>query len=124
MAKVLVVDDNPADMLNLRGMLERAGHQVITASSGSEAVETVRTQALQAVFMDVVMENMDGYRATREIMEQTPDKAPPIIMVTSKNQKADKVWAQLQGAKGYVVKPYTQEQILEALSQALNSAAG
>ena len=119
MAKILIADDSNAAANQLRSILEKAGHQVIRASSGQQAVEMSRTETPAAVFMDVVMENMDGFRATREILEHATTKDLPIIMVTSKKQKADKVWAQLQGAKGYITKPYTDQQILDELNKVL-----
>ena len=119
MSKLLVVDDSPTDRNYLADMLGKAGHQVIRASSGNEALERCRTEKPDLIFMDVVMENMDGYNATREILEQDETRDTPVVMVTSKNQKADKVWAQMQGAKGYVVKPFTEEDILEQLRNLL-----
>lgn len=119
MAKLLVIDDSTADSDNLKKVLQNAGHQVIVANSGQEGIEASQKADFDAIFMDVVMDNIDGYRATREILENDKTKHIPIIMVTSKKQKADKVWAQLQGAKGYVTKPYADQAILDELSKVL-----
>jgi twitching motility two-component system response regulator PilH len=115
MSKILVVDDSPTELNHLSDILTKAGHHVVRGISGREALEISRRELPQLIFMDVVMEDMDGFNATREILEQEATKHIPIVMVTSKNQKADKVWAQMQGAKGYLVKPYTAEQVLEQL---------
>lgn len=67
------------------------------------------------IFLDVNMPVMDGFAAMREIRKDAAGKTIPIVLVTSKNQKADKMWAQMQGATGHVGKPYTAEQILDHL---------
>lgn len=119
MSKLLIVDDSPTDQNFLADILGRSGHTVIRASSGLEAIERSLAERPDLIFMDVVMEDMDGYNATREILEREETKQIPVVMVTSKNQKADKVWAQMQGAKGYIVKPYTEEEVLEQLRSLL-----
>lgn len=119
MSKVLVVDDSPVELARMTEILTRAGHHVVTATSGREALSKSRSERPGLIFMDVVMEDMDGFSATREILEQEETANIPVVMVTSKNQKADKVWAQLQGAKGFLTKPYTEDQILEQLKQHL-----
>lgn len=119
MSKLLVVDDSPTERNYLADILGRAGHRVVTAGSGREAIEHSLSDKPDLIFMDVVMEEMDGYNATREILENEQTRDIPVVMVTSKNQKADRVWAQMQGAKGYIVKPYTEEQVLEQLRELL-----
>lgn len=119
MSKLLVVDDSPTDQNYLADILGRAGHNVVRASSGREAIERSLSEKPDLIFMDVVMEDMDGYNATRDILEREETRNIPVVMVTSKNQKADKVWAQMQGAKGYVVKPYTEAEVLEQLKTLL-----
>ena len=63
------------------------------------------------------MEGEDGYDACRAIKANKETKRIPVVFVTSKYQKADRVWAELQGAKGFITKPYKPEQILEAIDQ-------
>jgi twitching motility two-component system response regulator PilH len=113
--KMLVVDDSAADADYLRGILSQAGHQVITVSSGAEAVDITQREKPDAVFMDVIMENVDGFRATRELAENAETHDIPVVLVTSKNQRADRVWGKLQGAKGYISKPYRPEDVQEQL---------
>jgi twitching motility two-component system response regulator PilH len=114
-SKVLVVDDSPAELQNLKSILTDAGCVVSTASSGSEAVKKAAAEKPNVIFMDVIMPEMDGFAATRELSNNAATKAIPVVFVTSKAQKADKVWAQMQGGKGYVTKPYTADQIVEQL---------
>jgi twitching motility two-component system response regulator PilH len=114
-SKVLVVDDSPAELKNLTAILSDAGCVVTTASTGTEAVKKALSEKPSVIFMDVIMPDMDGFAATRELSNNAATKSIPVVFVTSKGQKADKVWAQMQGGKGYVTKPYTADQIVEQL---------
>lgn len=109
--KILVADDSPTDLLNLQKILIEAGYVVLTASSGREAIDKAITDEPDMIFLDIVMADLDGYRACREISKERRDT--PIVFVSSKNQRADKIWAKAQGGKGFVSKPYTSQQIIE-----------
>lgn len=113
--KVLVVDDSAADLANIKGVLSEAGCIVVTASSGAEAIAKAKAEKPEIIFLDVVMPDMDGYEACRELSKDGNTKAIPVVFVTSKGQKTDKVWGELQGAKGHVSKPYTADQIIDQL---------
>jgi twitching motility two-component system response regulator PilH len=113
--KVLVVDDSPAEMNNMKNILADVGCVVITASNGKEAVAKAKAEKPSVVFLDIVMPDMDGYEACRLLAEDPATKSIPVVFVSSKGQKADQVWGQLQGAKGYVVKPYKPEQVIDQL---------
>jgi len=113
--KVLVVDDSPADMNNIRQILGEAGCIVYTASNGKEAVAKARAEKPNAIFLDIVMPDMDGYEACRQLNQDPSTKDIPVIFVSSKGQKADQVWGQMQGARGYVVKPYKPEELIDQL---------
>jgi twitching motility two-component system response regulator PilH len=123
MAKLLVVDDSAPEREHLRDLLVKAGHTVVTAVSGREAVTLAASERPALIFMDIVMNDVDGFQATRALREDTATDRIPVVVVSSKNQKADKLWAQLQGAKGYVVKPYSAEDILKQVAQ-FTGAAG
>jgi twitching motility two-component system response regulator PilH len=114
--KVLIVDDARPDLMNLEKIVSAAGYATITATNGLEAVEISKAQLPDVILMDVNMDQMDGFAATRAIGGDAATKAIPVVLVTSKNQKADRVWAQMLGVKGYVTKPYTPDQILSAIT--------
>ena len=113
--KALVVDDSAADLANIKNILSDAGCMVVTASNGKEAVEKAKSEKPNVIFLDVVMPDMDGYETCRLLSADASTKEIPVIFVTSKGQKADKVWGELQGAKGHVAKPYTADQIVDQL---------
>jgi twitching motility two-component system response regulator PilH len=113
--KVLCVDDSAADLLNIEKIVANFGVFVSTARNGKEAVAKVLSEKPDLVFLDVNMPEMDGFAALREIRKVAEFKTLPVVLVTSKNQKADKMWAQVQGASGYVTKPYTDQEIVAQL---------
>lgn len=113
--KVLVCDDSPADLANIKSILSDAGCVVVTATSGVEALAKAKAEQPSVIFLDIVMSDMDGYEACRLIGEDPATKAIPVIFVSVKGQKADKVWGQMQGAKGHVVKPYNADTIIDQL---------
>lgn len=114
--KVLLVDDSPTDLANIRSIVRDAGYSVVTATSGNEAVKLANSEMPDLIFMDIVMEGADGYDACREIAQNSKTRNIPVVFVTSKNQKADRVWAELQGGKAFITKPYKPEQILDQIS--------
>jgi twitching motility two-component system response regulator PilH len=114
--KVLIVDDARPDLMNLERIVSAAGYTTLTATNGLQAVEISKTALPDIILMDVNMDQMDGFAATRAIGGDAATKAIPVVLVTSKNQKADRVWAQMLGVKGYVTKPYTPDQILGAIA--------
>ncbi len=115
--KILVVDDSTVDRINLQQIVSEAGYAVIQASSGIEAIEKAKAEMPDLIFMDVIMQQMDGYQACREINHNESTKDIPTIFVTSKGQKADRLWAEMQGAKSFVQKPYTPDKIIEEINK-------
>ncbi len=115
-SRVLVVDDSAVELQNLKSIVEEGGYQVVTASNGSEAMEKAKTFRPDVILMDVVMDGVDGFEACRKISTDDSTNSIPIYFVTSKNQKADRVWGELQGGKGMISKPYTPDQILSTIS--------
>lgn len=115
MKKVLVVDDATVDLRNLEKIVSGSGAVVLTASSGEEALLKAREHQPALILMDVNMPGLDGFSTARQLANNTLTKNIPVVFVTSKNQKADRVFAQMLGAKGYVTKPYRSEDILTHL---------
>ena len=113
--KVLVVDDSDTELSNIKSIVGGTGCIVLSASSGLEAVEIAKREQPDIIFMDIIMPDMDGYEATRKLNNDPNTRDIPIVFVSSKNQKADKLWAQMQGGKGYVTKPYTADKIINQL---------
>lgn len=113
--KVLCVDDSSPDLINLEKIILSAGLIAITANSGKEALLKAKNDKPDLILMDVNMPDLDGYAVMRELKKDADIKKIPVVLITSKSQKADKMWAQMQGASGYVTKPYSADQILEQI---------
>jgi twitching motility two-component system response regulator PilH len=113
--KILVVDDSAVDLKNLEQIVNAGGYQAITAASGKEAVAKAKSEQPDAVLLDVIMDGMNGFQACRTITGDPATKHIPVILVSSKGEKTDKIWGAEQGAKAYVTKPFTAEQILAEL---------
>ena len=114
--KILIVDDAQTDRSNLEKIVSEAGHMTLLAESGLQAIERALRDKPDLILMDVNMPDMDGFAATRKLKADEATKHIPIVFVSSKDQKADKAWGQMLGAKGYVTKPYNREQILAQLN--------
>ncbi len=116
MKKVLICDDSETDLLNLAGILQTAGCQVLKTNDSSQMISLVEDNQPDLVFLDIVMPEKDGYAICRELTNNEKTSAVPIIFVSSKGKKADRMWAQMQGAKSLVQKPYSENDILEQLA--------
>nr|MBS0021524.1 response regulator [Gammaproteobacteria bacterium] len=110
--KVLVCDDSATDVTNIKGILEDVGCTVITAFNGAEALRMAKVEKPDMIFLDIIMPEMDGYEACRSLANDPATKHIPVVFVTTKNQKADRLWAQMQGGKDFISKPFVAEQIV------------
>lgn len=119
MPKILVVDDSPTEIFQFKEMLENLGHEVITAENGRDGVTMAISEQPDVVLMDIVMPDMNGFQATRQIARAEETKHIPVIIVSSKNQETDKVWGRRQGAKGYITKPVVQADLVSAMKDCL-----
>jgi twitching motility two-component system response regulator PilH len=113
--KVLVVDDSPTDLTHIQSIVADVGCMVLTASSGQEALDKARTDKPDLIFLDIIMPDHDGFGTCRKLTSDSDTKGIPVVFVTSKNQKADRLWAQMQGAKGYITKPYAADTIIDQI---------
>lgn len=109
---ILIVEDSQVDRTRLEKLLSSNGFQVSLAENGEQAIASVKRAKPDAILMDVNMPGMDGFAATRALRGDTDTKDIPVVLVTAKDQKADKAWGQMLGAKGYITKPFTDDQIL------------
>ena len=121
MAKILIVDDSPTEVHVIQTILQKNGHEVVVAATGEEGVVTAKDEMPDLVLMDVVMPGINGFQATRQLSQQTETANIPVIIVTTKDQETDKVWAMRQGAKDYIVKPVKEKVLIEHVNMVLSS---
>ena len=99
----------------LEEIVSAAGYEVITATSGREAVDKARQEKPSMIFLDIVMDDLDGYGACREITAQQETRDIPVVFVSTKNNRADRLWAEKQGARALLSKPIDSEEIVSNL---------
>jgi CheY-like chemotaxis protein len=118
---VLVVDDDVRNIFALSSVLERRGMQVLTASTGREAIVTLEsTPEVAIVLMDIMMPEMDGYETMRAIRNNAAFRRLPIVSLTAKAMKGDREKCLEAGASDYLAKPVNTEQLLSTLRQWLH----
>jgi twitching motility two-component system response regulator PilH len=119
MSKVLIVDDSPTQLYQLRQIVERGGHQIVTAESGEQALELANFEHPNVILMDIVMPGMSGYQAKRQLGREESTRHIPVIFVSSKDGEADRAWGLRQGVTEYVTKPVNPDLLLTAISEAM-----
>ena len=112
MARVLIVDDSPSQLMGMRRIVEKLGHEILTAEDGAQGVEVAKREIPDLILMDVVMPNLNGFQATRSISKEPTTAHIPVILVTTKDQETDKVWGMRQGARDYITKPVNPGELL------------
>ncbi len=113
---VLLVDDDPRNIFALSSALERRGMNVLTATTGAEAIALIEeTPALAIVLMDIMMPEMDGYQTIEKIRKDKAYRRLPIVALTAKAMKGDREKCLQAGASDYLAKPVNTEQLLSAL---------
>ena len=122
MAKILIVDDSPSQLLGIQRIVEKLGHESITAEDGAAGVEVAKRELPDMVLMDVVMPNLNGFQATRQLSREGSTRDIPVILVTTKDQDTDRMWGLRQGAKAYITKPFSETELSELIAQYLGGA--
>ncbi len=113
---ILVVDDSETDRQHLTEMLSKSGFQVFGADSAADGLAKARQLKPDLVVMDVVMPGQNGFQATRALTRDEATKHIPVIICSSKGQETDRVWGLRQGARDYVVKPVSKDDLLAKIS--------
>ena len=119
MARILIVDDSPSQLLGLKRIVEKLGHETLTAEDGAAGVEVAKRELPDLILMDVVMPNLNGFQATRTISKDPTTSHIPVVLVTTKDQETDKVWGKRQGAKDYLTKPVDEDTLIKTLNNVL-----
>ena len=113
--KILIVDDSKTELHHLSEMLGKKGYSVRTAENGEEAMRRLADDKPDLILMDVVMPGQNGFQLTRAITRDPRWSDVPVIMCTSKNQETDKVWGMRQGARDYIVKPVSADELFSKI---------
>lgn len=119
MAKILVVDDSPSEMAKFREILSRNQYEIIEASTGEDGIQKAIDMQPDVILMDIVMPEMNGFQATRQITRNPLTSHIPVVIVSTKSQETDRVWGKRQGAKDYMTKPVNEEELIRVIRTVL-----
>lgn len=119
MARVLVVEDNPANLKLVAVLLERAGHEVLVAVDAESAVSLAHEHVPDLVLMDVQLPGMDGLAATSLLKSDPVTAAIPIIALTAMAMKDDQARARSAGCDGWIAKPLRYRELYAAIDRLL-----
>jgi two-component system, OmpR family, alkaline phosphatase synthesis response regulator PhoP len=123
MAKVLIVEDMESVVTLLRMLLEREGFEVTTAQDGLEALEAVRREKPDLVLLDLILPGLDGLEVCRRIRHDPITAHLPIIILSGKEEEADKVIGLEIGADDYITKPFQANELIARVKSRLRRSA-
>ena len=121
MAKVLVVEDNPANMKLAVLLLETAGHAVITAKDAEAGLILARDGQPDLILMDIQLPDMDGLEATALLKGAEVTRAIPVIALTALVMKGDEERIRAAGCDGYIAKPLSYREFLATIAERLGT---
>jgi DNA-binding response OmpR family regulator len=110
--KVLIVDDEPNILLSVEFLMQREGHEVITARDGQEAVELLAAAKPDLMILDVMMPRKNGFEVCNEVRADPAFADMPILMLTAKGREAEIKKGESLGADAYITKPFSTHELV------------
>ncbi len=117
--KILVVDDSPTERRIVAASLQSRGYTVVTAADGDEALEKAGSEHPRLIVLDVVMPRKNGFQVCRQLKQAEATRDIKILILSNKGEENDRYWGLKQGADGYMVKPFSDQEFLAAVGQML-----
>ena len=115
--KVLVIDDSNTIRRSAEIFLKQGGYQVLLAEDGFDALSKVNDHEPDLIFCDILMPRLDGYQTCAIIKRNVKFANVPVIMLSSKDGLFDKARGRMVGSQDYLTKPFTKDQLLQAVEQ-------
>jgi twitching motility two-component system response regulator PilG len=122
--KVLVIDDSNTIRRSAEIFLKQAGHEVLLAEDGFDALAKVNDYQPHLIFCDILMPRLDGYQTCAIIKRNAKFAAVPVIMLSSKDGVFDKARGRMVGSQDYLTKPFSKDQLLQVVKQHANQQLG
>lgn len=110
--RILIVDDEDANIAMLKALLEPEGYSLIQAKNGEEALAQLSVYELDLVLLDVVMQGMSGFSVLNEIRKDEKNRAIPVILITGLTDREDKLKGLAAGADDYIARPFDSAELL------------
>jgi twitching motility two-component system response regulator PilG len=120
--KVLVIDDSNTIRRSAEIFLKQGGHEVLLAEDGFDALSKIHDYQPHVIFCDILMPRLDGYQTCAIIKRNPRFVGTPVVMLSSKDGVFDKARGRMVGSQDYLTKPFTKDQLLQAVSQYRDSA--
>jgi len=115
--KVLVIDDSNTIRRSAEIFLKQGGYEVVLAEDGFDALSKVNDHDPDVIFCDILMPRLDGYQTCAIIKRNPRFTTTPVIMLSSKDGLFDKARGRMVGSQDYLTKPFTKDQLLQAVAQ-------
>ena len=115
--KVLVIDDSNTIRRSAEIFLKQGGHEVLLAEDGFDALSKVNDHRPDLIFCDILMPRLDGYQTCAIIKRNAHFSTVPVVMLSSKDGVFDKARGRMVGSQEYLTKPFTKDQLLQAVEQ-------
>jgi len=109
--RILVVDDVPANIALLKSLLVRAGHEVLVASNGEDALQLITRECPDLVLMDVLMPRMNGFEVCQEVKRHAATRLIPVVLITALNDVEDRIKGIKAGADEFLSKPFNVHEL-------------
>jgi CheY-like chemotaxis protein len=119
---VLIVEDDPKSMTLTNDLVRISGYSTVQATDGVQGVAQAKAAKPDLILMDIMMPRKDGYSACNDIKKDPTTKNIPVIMLTAVGYDLNRMLAKQVGAEGYVTKPFSREQLVDAMSPFLGSS--
>ncbi|HAO24113.1 MAG: pilus assembly protein PilG [Methylophaga sp.] len=113
--KVMVIDDSKTIRRSAESLLQKAGCEVLTADNGFEALPIISGQHPDIIFIDIMMPRLDGYQTCALVKNNPKYRDIPVVMLSSKDGLFDRAKGRVVGAEQYLTKPFTREDLLDAI---------
>lgn len=113
--KVMVIDDSKTIRRTAETLLKKAGCEVLTAVDGFEALSLIADHNPDLIFVDIMMPRLDGYQTCALIKHNEMYRDTPVIMLSSKDGLFDRARGRIVGSEEYLTKPFTKEELLDAI---------
>ncbi len=119
--KVMIIDDSKTIRKSAETLLNKEGCEVLTAEDGFEALAVIAVNKPDIIFVDIMMPRLDGYQTCTLIKNNRQFRDTPVIMLTSKDSIFDKARGRIVGSEEYLTKPFTRDDLLQAVSRHAHS---
>lgn len=120
-SRILIVDDDPHAVEILTRMLGREGYDCVSASSGAAALETVRSQPVDVILLDVMMPEMDGLQVCEHLRADDTLRQIPVILLTAKDDMETRSRGMALGVSEYLTKPINKRELFTRIAAQLHS---